>query len=170
MLAALAAAAVATVGCSDRSEAGFPGAYRGANNVVAGPLSLVGAGTDAREAPPETITRRGAWKSPMLLRNGHTATISIAPAFRAVARLQYAHGTESFAASPSKLRVKACRRGSGSTGGGRPVTFWSGGIALRSVPACVEILVRADGGSVRRRALRFATGDAPPSAGPRRCT
>jgi hypothetical protein len=169
MLAALAATAVAAVGCSDRSEAGFPGAYDPVRNVVVGTLSLVGSGTDARTTTPESIERRGAWKSPMLLRNRHAATIAIAPSYRDVARLRYRHETRTFAALPSKLRVKACRSGSGSSAGSRAVTFWSGDFALREVPACVEIVVRIDGGAARRRAVRFATGAGPPSADPRGC-
>jgi hypothetical protein len=46
----------------------------------------------------------------------------------------------------------ACKRGSGSTADGRPVTFWAGSVLARS-PRCVPLLVWVDKRLTARRVV-----------------
>src|SRR5438093_13103888 len=56
------------VGCSERSEADFPGAFSDPHNLVVGPLALV---RGAEPTTASTIRRFGGQKFPLLLRAGH---------------------------------------------------------------------------------------------------
>ena len=143
----------ATVGCDDKSMASFPGAYRGAEDLVVGALSFVGGGR-ARTTSPASIEQVGGWKSPALVRAGRRVTVSIAPAARGYARLRYAHESHDrpLAALPHTIRFVACGRGerSGSDADGRPVTFWSGFLELDRPSACVPLSIREAGRPARR--------------------
>ena len=130
--------------CSMRSEATFPHALADPRNVVAGPLVFIGAGYTSES----TVRRFGGNKFPLLVKAGHTVTVTVAPSVRAVAALAYGPLPQG-----RNLRVRdghdtvtfvACRddQPSGSTADG-PVTFWPGGI-LADRPTCVPLDVYVD--------------------------
>src|SRR5262245_44168891 len=62
--------------CQTQSGAEFSGAYTDPNNLVVGPLSMIGGAyfTDAA-----TVRAVGGNKFPLLVRAGHTVTVSLAP-------------------------------------------------------------------------------------------
>ncbi len=155
----------ALVTCAGRSVADFPGAFRDRRNLVSGPLAMMGGGafTDAA-----TVRRFGGNKFPLLVRAGHTVTVTIAPASRRLAALGYGpapQGRELVLRDAHRaITFVACPRGKsgGSSADGEPVTFWSG-FVLAGAPACVGLDVVADGRP--RRRVRLALGrrcEAPP--------
>jgi len=131
----------ARVGCEQRSEARFPGAYSDPDNVVVGPLVLVGA--KYAEPPPDGEFRAAKFQA--LLAAGHTAIVNLPrPERRNGTRLAW--GFTDDPAADRTVNFIACRRGkeSGSRAEGRKVTFWSGGIASRE-PRCLPLEVYVDG-------------------------
>jgi hypothetical protein len=151
-----------TVGCGDRSMAGFPDLFaRPGGSLVAGPVAFSGLRT-AQATTPAHLERLGWWKSPLLLRVGEQATVSVEPADRDVARLAYApdedRGATGFGALAHTLRLVGCASAAraGSRAGARPVTFWSGGFVLRR-PACVDLRVTPAGRPSLLRRVGFAT-------------
>ena len=140
--------------CSTRSEASFPGAFSDPDNVVVGPLALVGAS----HTPPETVREFGGDKFPALVRAGHRVTVELSRATRRVAGLGYGPRPQGVELSPRDghrvVTFVACRRGS-------PVTFWSGFVLTRS-PRCVPIRVWVDGErSPRHTTLRMGVRRCP---------
>jgi hypothetical protein len=130
--------------CSTRSEANFPGAFTNANNLVVGPLALVGAGGDTSE---KTIRRFGGNKFPALVKAGHTVTLALPATVWANAALAYGplpQGELRLRDGHHAVTFAACRadQPSGSSADG-PVTFWSGGI-LAARPSCVPLDVFVD--------------------------
>jgi hypothetical protein len=144
--------------CAQQSGARFPGAYRDRRNLVVGPLALIGGATFTSAA---TARRFHGNKYPVLVRPGHTVTVSVPERARRTASLGYGplpqntvleqpdgHHTVMFVAC-SSARVAA------STAGG-PVTFWSGFI-LVSEPSCVPLDVYLDD-DARPRRVRIELG------------
>jgi len=160
-----AADAPARATCASRSAAPFPGAFTNPANLVAGPLVLVGA-RGARYAHPDLIRRFGGVKSPVLVRAGHTVTVRIVRGAQH-SRLDYHAGATAghpaFRSLPRSVRFVACRddERSGSNVDGRPVTFWSGFIALSRAPACVLLEITADGAPPREVPLAFGRRSCP---------
>src|SRR3954451_15428866 len=113
-----------------QSSANFPGAFTRADNLVVGPLVMVGAGRLTDEA---TVRRFGGNKFPLLLAAGHRVRIELP---RRTTSMHYA----SVAGDHRTLSFHACARGL-SIGGGRRVTFWSG-FVLTDAPQCVPLRVR----------------------------
>src|SRR3954452_15226675 len=136
----LSLALLATVTCSMQSSANFPGAFTRADNLVVGPLVMVGAGRFTDEA---TVRRFGGNKFPLLVAGGHRVRIALP---RRTSSMHYA----SIAGNHRALSFHACPRGL-STGGGRRVTFWSG-FVLTTKPQCVPLRIRVDGERRVRRA------------------
>jgi hypothetical protein len=139
--------------CSTRSEAGFPAAFSHPDNVVVGPLVLVGAA----HTPAGTVREFGGDKIPALVKPGHRVTVTVLPRARRLASLGYGplpEGVELTARDghPAVTFI-SCRPGepSGSTAGAQPVTFWSG-FVLTSAPGCVPLEVRVDDEPAARRA------------------
>lgn len=151
------------VDCSSRSEANFSGAYSGEDDVVVGPLALLGAGyTD-----PDTIRRFGGDKIMALLRPGHRVTVALPRGMRHVAALGYGPLPELTALTPADghrgVTFVSCAPGrpSGSMAGGRPVTFWSG-FVLAASPVCVPVSVWVDDEpSPRHAVLRMGVRRCP---------
>jgi hypothetical protein len=138
--------------CSTRSEASFPGAFSDSENLVIGPLVLIGAG-----GTPAFGRAFGGNKFPLLVRAGHRVTIELSTHTRKVAGLAYGplpEGKVRLRDAHRVVRFIACRRGerSGSSADGRLVTFWSGGVLARS-PRCVPLLVWIDAAPSPRRAV-----------------
>jgi hypothetical protein len=132
--------------CSTRSEASFPAAFADPQNLVVGPLVLVGAAY----TPASTVREFGGNKFPALVRAGHRVTVVLSREARRVAGLGYGplrQGVKLRAPRDGHTAVTfiACRRRvrSGSTADGQPVTFWSGFVLTRS-PRCVPLDVWVD--------------------------
>jgi len=150
-------------GCSTRSEADFPGAYTSPQNLVVGPLALIGgAYTDA-----DTVREFGGNKFPLLVKSGHVVTVRVgrrAPRARRVAGLAYGvlpqrettlrdtHRTVTFVACrPGKAPDHYSPSGpSGSHADGTSVTFWSGFVLARR-PTCVALEIYVDNERSPRR-------------------
>lgn len=140
--------------CSTSSQASFPGAFDDQQNVVVGPLVLVGA----TDTPASTVGEFGGDKFPALVKAGHRVTVALSPGTRAVAGLGYGPLPQEVELTPRDghrvVTFAACGRGedSGSDADGRPVTFWSG-FVLASSPTCVPLDVWVDDEPSPRRAV-----------------
>ena len=136
--------------CETQSGAEFSGAYTDPNNLVVGPLSMIGGAffTDAA-----TVRAVGGQKYPLLVRAGHTVTLSLAPEARSFAGLAYGplpQGKTKLRDSYRAVTFVACSaEQSISSADGLDVTFWSGGVLTRR-PACVPLEVSIDGGGAQR--------------------
>jgi hypothetical protein len=127
------------VGCSARYEANFPGAFADAENLVVGPLVLIGGGTPT---PAHVIQQFGGQKFPLLVRAGHTVTAHLRQSTRNDPGLAYGP----FSDEPQRtITFVSCRLGvpSGSSADGA-VTFWSGFVMTRT-PRCVQLEVYGNG-------------------------
>lgn len=146
--------------CSTRSEANFPGAFTSPDNVVLGPLVLVGgAFTDAN-----TVREFGGNKFPLLVKAGHTVTVRLVGRARRVAGLAYGplpQGETRLRDTYESVTFVACRPGkasrrysengpSGSYADDVAVTFWSGFVLTRR-PACLPLDVYIDDAPSPRR-------------------
>jgi hypothetical protein len=139
--------------CSTRSEANFPGAFTSPDNLVVGPLVLVG-GT---YTDPATVREFGGNKFPLLVEAGHTVTVRLAPGAPTTVGLAYGplpEGETRLRDTYRSVTFVACRPGrasqrysedgpSGSYADDVAVTFWSGFVLTR-VPACVPLDVHVD--------------------------
>jgi hypothetical protein len=136
--------------CRTQSGAEFSGAYTDPNNLVVGPLSMIGGVffTDAA-----TVRAIGGQKFPLLVRAGHTVTVSLAPEARTFAGLAYGplpQGKTKLRDTYRSVTFVACSaEKSISSADGLDVTFWSGAV-LTSRPACVPLEVSIDGGGAQR--------------------
>ena len=148
--------------CADQSGAGFPNAYTNPANLIVGPVAIVG-GVGAGKLTAAVIEQdgRGSWKMPVLVRAGHTATITIRPSGRRDARLAYSHavgGPPTIHNVPyDEVTFVACNeQRSQSSSDGEPVTFWSGGFVYRTVPVCVPLSIVIDRRAPVQRSLSLA--------------
>ncbi len=139
--------------CADQSTARFPNAFVSTDNLVDGPLALIGAGrlTDA-----DTVREFGGNKFPAVVAAGHTVTIRIPPALRGKASLTYA-GTggkkPTVEDGHPAITFKACgRRRAQSDADGKPVVFWSG-FVLTDAPRCLRVRVRVDDQAAHTRRI-----------------
>ena len=122
-------AVVATCRMRSETTAPFPRAFSSPDNLVVGPLVMVGAG---RLTTEDTVREFGGNKFPLLVRNRRRVTVEVTAGD---ARLSYARHRRERA-----IRFVACRRGSGSRGGRHRVTFWSGFVETNQ-PQCVRLRV-----------------------------
>jgi hypothetical protein len=120
--------------------AGFPRAFSDADNLVAGPLVMVGAG---RMTSEETVREFGGNKFPLLVRNRHRVTVEVVGEGATLYYGQGPDGPVTVEDGDRVMRFVACRRRSGSRGGRHPVTFWSG-FVMTSEPRCVRLRVWVD--------------------------
>ncbi len=60
--------------CARQSGASFPRAFASRDNLVIGPLAMVGAG---RSTSPATVEEFGGQKYPALIRPRHTVTVAV---------------------------------------------------------------------------------------------
>jgi hypothetical protein len=138
--------------CSTQSGADFSRAFTAPENLVVGPLVLIGGAY----TPPAVVRRFGGQKFPLLVMAGHTVTITLPVAVRAFAGLAYgplpegptrlrdAHRAVTFVACSSDRTI--------STADGAAVTFWSGAVLTRR-PACLPLEIAIDGGEPQRVGL-----------------
>jgi hypothetical protein len=134
-----------------QSGAAFPGAFTSSRNLVVGPLVMVGAAGTPSFAP----SFHGQ-KFPLLLKPGHRVTLELSVRTRRGAALGYGplpQGDVGVAQAHRVVTFIACPRGaSESEVDGKPVTFWSGGVLVKS-PRCVPLRVWIDRASSPRRVV-----------------
>jgi hypothetical protein len=150
---------IETATCANQSEASFPHAFSGPEHLVVGPLSFWHM-REIEDATVENLREHDGWKSPALVRPGHTVTVSIGRSARSYARLQYVHvpghDPSDLRTLPHTVRFKSCsRRRALSDVDGHPVTFWSGFVVIRKA-ACLPLTIRVDRGRPRHRVLSVA--------------
>ena len=160
--ATASATGIETATCHNQSEASFPHAFSDPEHLVVGPLSFWHL-REIEGATVENLREHGGWKSPALVRPGHTVTVSVGRSARSYARLQYVHGAgrdrSDLRASPHTVRFKSCsRRRALSDVDGQPVTFWSGFVVIRKA-ACLPLTIRVDRGRPRHRVLSVADAE-----------
>jgi hypothetical protein len=141
------------VTCAQQSGAGFPRAYTSRDNLVVGPLSMIGAG---RYTSSATVHQFGGNKFPVLVRPGHTVTLELSRRAHRSAGLFYGHGgalTETRVRDGRRaITFRACSAARAqSDADGEPVTFWSGFVVV-SKPMCVRFKVWIDAEPTPRRA------------------
>ena len=136
--------------CQTQSGAEFSGAYSSPDNLVVGPLSMIGA---ARFTDRATVRAVGGNKFPLLVRAGHTVTVTLAPEARALAGLAYGplpQGETKLRDTYRAVTFVACgAEESISSADGLDVTFWSGAVLTRR-PACIPLEIAIDGGGAQR--------------------
>ena len=121
--------------CLTQSGAGFPHAFTNRENLVTGPLALIGAG---QLTPAATVREFGGNKFPLLVAAGHTVTIAVVGS---TATLTYGDHSRT---GHRVMTFRACRRrDAASTADGKPVTFWSGSVNV-SQPGCVPLRIWVD--------------------------
>lgn len=124
--------------CSTRSFAQFPAAFADPANLVVGPFVLVAA---ALPTPAATAEELGGQKYPVLVREGHTATVRVPEDATQLVSLGYGplpQGEIRYEEGHQAVAFTACGPES------RRITFWSGGVLVRR-PACVALDVYVDG-------------------------
>jgi hypothetical protein len=141
----------ATETCSTQSGAIFPHAFTSSDNLVAGPLAMMGAG---RFTAAATVRKFGGNKFPLLVAAGHTVTIELTRATNRFASLAYGSHSRR---GHRVMTFRACdRKNADSKADGKPVTFWSGFVRATR-PACVPLRIWVDHQPNPRRA-RIALG------------
>ncbi len=132
--------------CARQSGASFPRAFAKRDNLVAGPLAMVGA---RRATPADTVVEFGGMKFPALVRPRHTVTVRIQGLAPGKASLFYASGGGVLADRRVRdghraITFRPCGpRRAQSDVDGDPVTFWSG-FVLVSEPICVPLRIAVD--------------------------
>jgi hypothetical protein len=135
--------------CSTQSGAEFSRAFTAPENLVVGPLVLIG-GT---YTPPVVVRKFGGQKFPLLVMAGHSVRISVPPAVAGLAygplpqgrtKMRDTHPTVTFVACDSAHAI--------SSADGAAVTFWSGAVLTRR-PACIPLEIAIDGGEPQRVGL-----------------
>ena len=141
--------------CARQSGADFPGAFTNPDNLVVGPLALIGGGTFTDAA---TVREFGGNKFPLLVRAGHRVSIVVARDVRRFARLGYGplpQGETKLRDGYVSATFIACRPGrSHSRADGEEVTFWSGFMLSRR-PVCLALDIAIDGAPPRRVRLEL---------------
>ncbi len=142
----------ALANCAQQSSARFPHAFSSSDNLVVGPLVLVGGG---RLTTAETVRGFGGNKFPALVAAGHRVTVELTHRTRRFASLGYVVLPQrrplAVADGHRVVTFHSCeRRKAGSDASGAPVTFWSG-FVLASRPQCVPLRVWVDTEAKPRR-------------------
>ena len=126
--------------CGRQSIASFPDAFTSPDNLIVGPLAMIGA---RRPMTPAGAREIGGNKYPLLVRAGRTVTVAVT---KRSASLSYASrgggltGTE-VADGHRTIRFRSCGPGDAeSDADGDPVTFWSGFVLVKR-PMCVPLKV-----------------------------
>lgn len=157
--ASASASGTQTVTCDSQSEASFPNAFSGPEHLVVGPLAFWHL-REIEDATVANLRQHDGWKSPALVRPGHTVTVSVDRSTRSYARLSYGHvpgrDPSDLRTLPHTVRFKSCgRRRALSDVDGHPVTFWSGFVVIRKA-ACLPLTIQVDRRRPRHRALPVA--------------
>lgn len=156
VLSTPSAAALPTVSCTDAVRPGPPDGVR-QDDLVVGPVQLMGGRTWASEPPRELSPRRGRQyvaKVPVVLAPGGTATLVVGRRQRQRAALVYREQTrraKRTGAADRAVRFVACPDQS---------TAWPGGVIVVG-PICLGLEVRAPGRAPARRRIAFGRGSCP---------
>jgi hypothetical protein len=138
--------------CAHQSGAEFPRAFADRENLVVGPLAMMGA---KRFTTAETVEEYGGNKFPLIVKARHTVTVELSRRANRYVSLGYAtrEGARRVADGHRTTTFRACgpRRAQSTADGGIPVTFWSG-FVFASRPACVRLKVWIDDRPAPRRA------------------
>ena len=131
--------------CAVQSSASFPHVFTSKMNLVAGPLSFIGAG---RLTGAETVRKFGGNKFPAVVAAGHTVTVRVPRELRGKVSLFYGDdapdGERTLHDGYSAITFKSCSsRRAASRADSQRVTFWSG-FVLTNRPRCVRLRVWAD--------------------------
>lgn len=142
----------AIANCALQSSADFPRAFSSLDNLVVGPLVLVGGG---RLTSAETVNAYGGNKFPLLVAAGHRVTVEVPRGTRRFASLAYvavpSHRPLAVGDGDRVVTFRSCeRRKASSDASGRPVTFWSG-FVLAGRPQCLAFRVWVDAEAKPRR-------------------
>lgn len=141
------------LGCHSGSGAAFwEHAFTSRDNLVVGPLVMVGAG---RFTTADTVRQFGGNKFPLLVATGHRVTIELTRRARRAVSLGYGHIHEGEVTWNEGRRVMTFRscdwRNGDSDARGRRTSFWSG-FVMASGPRCVHLRVWVDDEPAPRRA------------------
>jgi hypothetical protein len=132
--------------CAHQSGAGFPHAFTSRNNLVVGPLSMIGAG---RFTPADVVWEFDGNKFPLLVAASHTVTIELTRATHRFASLAYGSHSRT---GHRVMTFRSCsRHDAASKADGKPVTFWSGFVQATR-PGCVPLRIWVDRERTPRRA------------------
>ena len=132
--------------CAHQSGAGFPHAFTSRDNLVVGPLSMIGAG---RFTPADVVWEFDGNKFPLLVAAGHTVTIELTRATHRFASLAYGSHSRT---GHRVVTFRSCsRHDAASRADGKPVTFWSGFVQATR-PGCVPLRIWVDRERTPRRA------------------
>jgi hypothetical protein len=131
--------------------ADFGAAFADPNNLVVGPLLLVGGTEITSEG---VVNAYDGQKFPLLVKAGHTVVVQLPRNVWRTAGLAYGsvpQGIVKVSDAYDSIRFLACDRDepSGSRAG-EPVTFWSG-FVMTSVPQCLPLDVYVDGEATPHR-------------------
>ena len=135
--------------CATRSGADFLGAYANPDNLVIGPLALVGLGG---LTPARVVEGFGGNKLPVLVENGHSATVAVHGRGVTLGFGPLPEGDVETHDGHRAVRFVACRGRKGNSAGDRRMTFWMG-FLMADEPRCVRVRVWID----RSRSARSAT-------------
>jgi hypothetical protein len=132
--------------CAHQSGASFPHAFTSRNNLVAGPLAMIGGRTFT---DPQTVRRFEGNKFPLLVAAGHRVTIALTPGSHHFASLAYGSHSR---AGHRVMTFRACNRDeAASDADGKAVTFRSGFVQATR-PGCVRLRIWVDRERTPRRA------------------
>jgi hypothetical protein len=132
--------------CAHQSGASFPRGFTSRDNLVVGPLAMIGG---RRFTDAATVGRFGGNKFPLLVAAGHTVRIEVTRASHRFASLAY--GSHSHVGH-GVMTFRSCSRDdAASDADDKPVTFWSGFVEATR-PGCVRLRVWVDRERTPRRA------------------
>ena len=131
--------------CAHQSGAGFPHAFTSRYNLVAGPLSMIGA---RRFTDAATVRKHGGNKFPLLVAASHTVRIEVTPGTHRFASVAYGSHSR---VGHRVMTFRSCNRhDAASDADGKPVTFWSGFVQATR-PGCVRLRIWVDRERTPRR-------------------
>jgi hypothetical protein len=139
-----------TLGCSMQSGADFAPAFTDPRNLIVGPLVIVGG---AELTPAGVVRYVGGNKVAVLVEMGHTGTLQIPEGSRDGAGLAYGplpEGLVHLRDTHHTVTFVPCDGSESLSTADRPITFWMGGVSVRT-PRCVPLDVFIDGSTVPRR-------------------
>lgn len=138
--------------CASQSSTSFGAEYDDPDNLVVGPLAMLGAA----HVRAETVREFGGDKVLVLVKAGHRVTVAVETGGASLGYGPLPQGVELRTRDGHRVvTFEACsREKSASRAAGEPVTFWSGFI-LTSQPRRVELQVWVDEEPPRRVTARM---------------
>jgi hypothetical protein len=133
---------------SNAGGATFPGAFTNPENLVVGPLVIVGGASFDRDS----ARLLGGKRFLVLVLAGHTATIRLAPEARTLAGLAYGRYRDGKVKPREAYRSFTFAACDGAHGPSDDATMWSGYVLTRR-PECIPLEVSIDGGAPQRVGL-----------------